>query len=68
MDGLAAIRAIAADAPAHLRPGGWLLLEHGMQQGELIQALLRESGYEEIRTSRDLAGRPRVTQARHAGA
>jgi release factor glutamine methyltransferase len=68
VDGLEAIRAIAADAPAHLLPDGWLLLEHGMRQGELIQALLRESGYEEIATSRDLAGRPRVTRARHSGA
>ena len=68
VDGLEAIRVIAAGAPAHLLPGGWLLLEHGMRQGESIRALLRESGYQEIRTSRDLAGLPRITQGRHAGA
>jgi release factor glutamine methyltransferase len=33
-DGLDAIRGIAREAPAHLRPGGWLLLEHGMGQQE----------------------------------
>jgi release factor glutamine methyltransferase len=60
-DGLAAIRAIAAAAPSHLVPGGWLLLEHGIGQESQVCALLREKGLEEVTTWPDLAGIPRVT-------
>ncbi|HTQ74903.1 MAG TPA: peptide chain release factor N(5)-glutamine methyltransferase [Burkholderiales bacterium] len=59
-DGLACVRAIAARARYHLRPGGRLLLEHGYDQGERCVALLREIGYAEVADSRDLAGLPRV--------
>jgi len=64
IDGLDAIRSIARDAPAHLRTGGWLLLEHGWEQGEAVRALLREAGFVEIGTERDLEGRDRVTLGR----
>lgn len=60
-DGLDAIRTIAVGAPAHLRPGGWLLLEHGMDQGAAVRALLRAAGLEAVATARDLEGRDRVT-------
>lgn len=63
-DGLDAIRTIARDAPAHLRAGGWLLLEHGWEQGEAVRALLREAGFVQIATERDLEGRDRVTLGR----
>src|SRR5690606_21954598 len=43
-DGLDAIRAIVAAAPAHLVPGGWLLLEHGYAQGARVRALLQQRG------------------------
>ena len=43
-DGLDAIRAIARDAPRHLQPGGWLLLEHGWEQGAAVRALLEAAG------------------------
>ncbi|MDH5833151.1 peptide chain release factor N(5)-glutamine methyltransferase [Luteimonas kalidii] len=59
-DGLDAIRAIVRDAPAHLQPGGWLLLEHGHDQGEPVGALLREAGLVDVATHRDLEGRDRV--------
>lgn len=65
-DGLDAIRAIARDAPSHLLPGGWLLLEHGWEQGEAVRALLRAAGFIEIVTECDLEGRDRVTLGRHA--
>jgi release factor glutamine methyltransferase len=61
-DGLDAIRAIALDAPAHLAPGGWLLLEHGMGQDAAVRALL--AGLESVQTWPDLAGIPRVTGGR----
>lgn len=61
--GLAALRAIAAAAPAHLLPGGWLLLEHGADQGAAVRALCA-AALEEVRSWRDLAGRERVSGGR----
>ena len=60
-DGLDDIRQIVAGAPAHLLPSGWLLLEHGYDQGELVAALLRQHGFAAVETLRDLAGQLRVT-------
>ncbi|GAA4998332.1 peptide chain release factor N(5)-glutamine methyltransferase [Pseudoluteimonas lycopersici] len=64
VDGLDAIRSIVRHAPAHLCTGGWLLLEHGWGQGEAVRVLLREAGFVEIATERDLEGRDRVTLGR----
>lgn len=61
VDGLAAIREIVAGAPTHLRPGGWLLLEHGWEQADAVRALLLDRGMERVETARDLEGRGRVT-------
>ncbi len=61
-DGLDAIRRIATDAPAHLRPGGWLLLEHGFDQGRDVCAILGQQGYTDVRCYRDAAGHERVTE------
>jgi len=63
-DGLDALRQIAAGAPAHLRPGGWLLLEHGWDQADAVAALLRAAGFTEVATRCDLAGRARCTGGR----
>jgi release factor glutamine methyltransferase len=63
-DGLDAIRAIVRDAPAHLVPGGWLLLEHGIAQGAAVRALLCEAGFIDVETARDLEERERVTLGR----
>lgn len=64
-DGLDAIRAIIADAPRCLRPGGLLAIEHGWDQGTNLRALMEAQGLESIETLRDLAGQERVTRARH---
>ncbi len=66
-DGLDAIRAIAAAAPRHLVPGGWLLLEHGRDQGAAVRALLAAAGLVEVETARDLEQRDRVTLGRMPG-
>ena len=63
-DGLDAIRAIARDAPGHLVRDGWLLLEHGMEQGAVVRALLKATGLIDITTGRDLENRERVTSGR----
>ena len=60
-DGLDDLRIIIGGAPAHLSPGGWLLLEHGYDQETPVQALLRDAGFAEVFTRRDLAGQPRVS-------
>lgn len=55
-DGLDDIRAIAAQAPSHLKPGGWLLLEHGWDQAEAVRGLLRAAGLAQVTSRKDLAG------------
>jgi release factor glutamine methyltransferase len=55
-DGLADIRAIVAQAPAHLRSGGWLLLEHGHDQAQAVRGLLAAAGFRGVASRRDLAG------------
>jgi len=67
-DGLDAIRCIVAGAPAHLDPGGWLLFEHGWNQGDAARALLREAGYVQVFTAQDLEARDRVSGGRWGAA
>jgi release factor glutamine methyltransferase len=59
-DGLDAIREITREAPRHLSPGGWLLLEHGMGQDGQVRALMSQAGLEEVDSCPDLARIPRV--------
>ena len=66
-DGLDDLRIIIGGAPAHLNPGGWLLLEHGYDQEAPVQALLHDAGFADVFTRRDLAGQPRVSGGRWLG-
>lgn len=66
-DGLTAIHIIAAQARGHLRRGGWLLIEHGYDQGEAVAKLLAELGYQAVMGERDLAGHPRLSWGRWPG-
>ncbi|HUO80182.1 MAG TPA: peptide chain release factor N(5)-glutamine methyltransferase [Steroidobacteraceae bacterium] len=59
--GLEALAAIGAAAPAHLVPGGRLVLEHGATQGAAVRALLAGAGFVAVATRRDLAGHERAT-------
>lgn len=63
-DGLDDIRCIVTDARRHLLPGGWLLFEHGWNQGESCRGLLEHAGYAEVFTAQDLEGRDRVSGGR----
>ncbi len=64
MDGLACLRHIITCAPEHLRPAGYLLLEHGVEQAEQVRNLLSEAGFQAIATYRDLESRARVSLGR----
>ncbi len=63
-DGLSCLRTIIEGAPAHLVPGGWLLLEHGYDQAEKVRELLAAGGFKEVTSWRDLAGIERVSGGR----
>ncbi len=60
-DGLDALAHLALHSLKRLRPGGWLLMEHGHTQAEAVQSLLSQAGYAQVQTRPDLAGRPRCT-------
>ena len=60
-DGLDDIRALCAQAPAHLLPGGWLLIEHGWDQADAVQQLLRAAGFTAVHSRHDLGGIARCT-------
>jgi release factor glutamine methyltransferase len=62
-DGLQDLRTIIQTSPNHLLPGGYLLLEHGMDQQQAVAILLHQQGFSGIECYRDLAGLPRVTLA-----
>ena len=66
-DGLDDLRHIVAHAPAHLRAGGWLLLEHGWDQADAVRALLNTAGFAQVQSRPDLAGVPRCSGGRWAG-
>ncbi|MFC5552195.1 peptide chain release factor N(5)-glutamine methyltransferase [Massilia aerilata] len=66
-DGLSALRSIVDGSPAHLLPGGWLLMEHGYDQAAAVRALLDAAGYTEVQSWRDLAGIERVSGGRAGG-
>jgi release factor glutamine methyltransferase len=61
-EGLAALRRIIAEAPDHLEPGGWLLLEHGATQAAAVAGALVARGFAQVRSHRDLAGCERMTE------
>lgn len=66
-DALTAIREIAGRALTCLKPGGWLLLEHGPGHGGGVRAIMKEHGFREISTLRDVPGHERVTVGKAPG-
>ncbi len=63
--GLEALSAIIAQAPGHLHAGGWLALEHGIDQAQQVAQLMQQHSFDSIRTYSDFSGRPRVTLGVH---
>lgn len=66
-DGLDDIRHIIQQTPLHLESQGWLMLEHGFEQAEAIQALLAQRGFVNVATTQDLAGLDRITSGQWPG-
>ena len=66
-DGLDDIRLIVCDAPAHLRPDGWLLLEHGYDQAAAVRELLTRQGFAQVQSRKDLKGIERCSGAKWLG-
>ena len=64
LDGLRELRAIIAQAPARLRPGGWLMLEHGFDQAFAVRGLLAAAGFQSVGSRLDLAGIERCSGGR----
>ena len=65
-EGFADLARIARNALRVLRPGGWLAMEHGHDQGEAARRLLTDLGYTGVVTRLDFAGRDRVVSGRLA--
>lgn len=63
-DGFDDIRRIVNDARSHLLPEGWLLFEHGWNQGAQARVLLSDAGYRSVSTERDIEKRERVSGGR----
>lgn len=63
-DGLDDIRRIIQGAPNHLVSQGWLLFEHGWNQGGQVRDLFDMAEWTDIATVPDLEARDRVTGAR----
>lgn len=62
-DGLEAYRIILADAPAYLKPGGWLGLEIGFDQAKALKTLLKDGPWDNISVDKDLGGMDRAVWA-----
>lgn len=60
-EGMADLAAIVSQAPGYLDPGGWLMLEHGWQQANAVQELLKNSGFSAVMTCKDYGNNDRVT-------
>ncbi len=64
-DGLDDIRQIVTTSTARLKQHGWLILEHGYDQGATVKALFEKHGYHTIQQGLDLNGHIRATYGQH---
>ena len=66
-NGLGAIERLIEAAPQHLEPGGWLLLEHGHDQGAAVRDRLQARGFVNVATKLDIEARERSSGGRWPG-
>lgn len=60
-NGYSDIERILSEAPGFLAEGGWLMFEHGWQQGEGVRSRMHQAGFQQVETRRDYGGNERVT-------
>ena len=60
-EGMADLTQIVSLAKDYLTPSGWILLEHGYDQGKSVTELLKQAGFQEARCLKDLGGNDRVS-------
>lgn len=60
-NGLADIEIITAQASNYLLPDGWLIIEHGYDQGTVVQLIFKQHDFLNIKTLQDFGGNERVT-------
>lgn len=60
-NGLADLEVIIGQAPQWLKPGGWLLVEHGYNQAQAVQQLFNQAGFNDVKTVKDYGGNDRVS-------
>ena len=65
-DGLDDIRLIIGDCLIHLKPQGWLMLEHGYNQAEQVADLMADAGLTNIETIKDLGDNDRITLGKNS--
>lgn len=63
--GLDDLKRLIKQAPAHLHVDGWLVLEHGFDQAEIVGNLLKSHGFENVDSRTDLAGHPRASAGQY---
>lgn len=63
-DGLYFYRKITSCAPKFLKNGGWLLYEIGYNQADAVSVIMRDAGFRDVSTVKDLAGLDRVVAGR----
>jgi release factor glutamine methyltransferase len=63
-NGMTALSTIIEGAPAHLKSGGWLLLEHGYDQATAVRDQFTSAGWRDVRSWKDLAGIERISGGR----
>lgn len=61
IDGLLAIRLITSQAPQYLQDGGWLMFEHGHDQGPAVVKILQQAGFKHARCITDVSGQDRIS-------
>ena len=63
-DGLGLVRQLIDQAPAWIRPGGWVLVEVSPDLSRRVGGLLRRNGYRDVKSHRDSLGATRVVAGR----
>ncbi len=64
--GIEAIQYIIENAKNHIKPSGWLFIEHGYNQAKILKDLFEKNGYQHIENAKDIHGVHRVTFAQYS--